>query len=171
MSPYIPHLECWIIVFYDETSTLESINEARRDLFCQKNKTMENIPLTHYALLQHTRRAVYQTGIWTINEFAQQEGHRLRVGGGLWKTNHGLPFGLLFQCLQKHAANLWSAAAKVSRDAILADVHARRQTGDVQNFVGAIAQSSNLTQTIQIFMEDIPDRKLGLKGEAMQRLL
>ncbi|KAG0715861.1 hypothetical protein GWK47_010975 [Chionoecetes opilio] len=37
--------------------------KQERKLFCQKNRTMENIPPTQQALLQHTKRAVYQAGI------------------------------------------------------------------------------------------------------------
>ncbi|KAG0725348.1 hypothetical protein GWK47_038759 [Chionoecetes opilio] len=30
--------------YYDKTSPLVSVNEARKELFCPKNRTMENIP-------------------------------------------------------------------------------------------------------------------------------
>lgn len=35
------------------------------ELFCRKNRSVERIPPTKDALLQHTRRAVCQAGIWT----------------------------------------------------------------------------------------------------------
>ena len=66
-------LERFTVVIYDKTSTLVSVNEARKELFCQKNTTMENIPPTQQALLQHTKRAVYQAGIWTTCHQAQQQ--------------------------------------------------------------------------------------------------
>ncbi|KAG0721701.1 hypothetical protein GWK47_045906 [Chionoecetes opilio] len=50
-------LERFTVVIYDKTSPLVSVNEARKELFCQKNRTMENIPPTQQALLQHTKRA------------------------------------------------------------------------------------------------------------------
>ena len=36
-------LECFTVILYDKTSNLESVNEVWRELFCQKNKTMEHI--------------------------------------------------------------------------------------------------------------------------------
>ena len=39
-------------------------DEARRQLFCQKNRTMESIPPTQDFLLQHCRQVAYQSGIW-----------------------------------------------------------------------------------------------------------
>ena len=56
-----------VIVLYDKTSSLSSVNETRKELFCQKNRAMENLPPTQDALLQHVRRKVYQAGIWTTS--------------------------------------------------------------------------------------------------------
>ncbi|KAG0713238.1 hypothetical protein GWK47_016650 [Chionoecetes opilio] len=39
-------LERFTVVIYDKNSPLVSVNEARKELFCQKNRTMENIPPT-----------------------------------------------------------------------------------------------------------------------------
>ncbi|KAG0718185.1 hypothetical protein GWK47_052926 [Chionoecetes opilio] len=57
-------LERFTVIIYNKTSNLDSVNEARRELFSQKNWPMEKIPPTQEALLQHTLRAVYQAGIW-----------------------------------------------------------------------------------------------------------
>ncbi|KAG5874716.1 hypothetical protein JTB14_034595 [Gonioctena quinquepunctata] len=47
--------------------------EIRKELFCQKNRAMDKLPLTEdAALLQHIRRAVYQAGIWTTSTQTQQ---------------------------------------------------------------------------------------------------
>ena len=53
----------------------ECLNEARRELFCQKNHTMENIPPMQDALQQHSKpqRVSYQAGIWTTSDQPQQE--------------------------------------------------------------------------------------------------
>jgi len=51
---------------------MESVNEAQRELFCQKNKTMDHIPPTQDSLLQHVKRVAYQSGIWATSELAQQ---------------------------------------------------------------------------------------------------
>ena len=51
--------------------SLCTVNETRKELFCQKNRPMDRIPPTQDALLQHTRRAVYQAGIWTTSTQAE----------------------------------------------------------------------------------------------------
>lgn len=66
-------LERFTITLYQRTSPLESVNEVRREMFCQQNKTMETIPPTQAALLEHTKRAVYQAEVWSTCDLAQQE--------------------------------------------------------------------------------------------------
>ena len=66
-------LECFSVIIYDKTSSLEYVNEAQRELFCQKNRTMETISPTQDAFLQHCRRAAYQAGIWSTSDRAHQE--------------------------------------------------------------------------------------------------
>lgn len=41
-------------------------------MFCQKEKTMQTIPPTQDALLQHIRRVTYQGGIWSTCEKSEQ---------------------------------------------------------------------------------------------------
>ena len=65
-------IERLIVVLYDRTSPLTSINEAREELFCRKNRSVDRIPPTQNALLQHVKRAVYQAGIWTTSTLEQQ---------------------------------------------------------------------------------------------------
>ena len=51
---------------------MEHVDGARMELFCQENKSMENIPLTSDALLQHAKRAAYQASVWaSIHNFQQ----------------------------------------------------------------------------------------------------
>ena len=58
-------LERFVILMYDRTSDITSVNKARKALFTQKNCPIEKIPPTHGALTQHVKRAVYQGGhIW-----------------------------------------------------------------------------------------------------------
>jgi len=52
-SLYIRHLEHLSVIVYDKTSCLVSVDEVWKELFCQKNRTMENIPPTQDVLLQH----------------------------------------------------------------------------------------------------------------------
>ena len=39
-------LEHFTVVLYDKTSDLQDVDEARKELFCQKGKPMERLPLT-----------------------------------------------------------------------------------------------------------------------------
>ena len=65
-------IERLIVLVYDKTSTSLSISQTRRELFCLKNVTMERMPPTQNALLQHTKRAVYQACIWVTSTQVQQ---------------------------------------------------------------------------------------------------
>ncbi|CAH3151254.1 unnamed protein product [Porites lobata] len=58
----VTSLERFVILLYDRTSSLEDINQARKHLFAQKGRSIENIPPTKAALVQHIKRAVYQAG-------------------------------------------------------------------------------------------------------------
>ena len=57
------------VVLYDRTSPLISVNDTREELFCKRNRSIERIPPTQDALLQHTKRTVYQAGIWTSTQW------------------------------------------------------------------------------------------------------
>merc|ERR1712002_470550 len=41
-------------------------------MFCQQSKTMDTIPPTHGALLQHAKQCVYQAGVWTTSDQSKQ---------------------------------------------------------------------------------------------------
>ena len=71
-SDHFQKIERLTVVLYDKTSSLSSVNEAREELFCRKNRSIDNIPPTQNALLQHTQRAVYQAGIWTTSTQVHQ---------------------------------------------------------------------------------------------------
>lgn len=73
-SQHFLTLERFTVVLYHKESTLLSVNEARRQLFCKKNKAMENLPPTQDALLQHAKRAIFQCSIWTTSQHAIQNG-------------------------------------------------------------------------------------------------
>lgn len=62
IDDWIQPLERFVILLYDRTSGLSNVNEARKQLFTKKSRTLENIPPTKAALIQHTRRAAYQAG-------------------------------------------------------------------------------------------------------------
>ena len=65
-------LEHLTIILYNKTSDLEYVNEAKKELFYQKGKSMDRLPPTQDALLQHTKRVAYQTGIWCTSNLIQQ---------------------------------------------------------------------------------------------------
>ena len=45
-SPHFKVLEHFTVILYDRTSSLELVNEARKELFCKRNRTLENLPPT-----------------------------------------------------------------------------------------------------------------------------
>ncbi|KAG1695759.1 Integrin alpha-PS2 [Nymphon striatum] len=71
-SRHFEQLERYCIILYDKTSSLTSVNDTRKELFCKRNKTMENLPPTQDALINHTKRALYQAGIWTSSQKPMQ---------------------------------------------------------------------------------------------------
>ena len=70
-STHFHRIERYTVVLYDKTSPLNSVNEARQDLFCKKNRAMDRLPPTRNALLQHTKRVIFQAGIWTVSTEAK----------------------------------------------------------------------------------------------------
>ena len=58
-------LERCLVLLYDRTCELQTVNETRRYLFSKKSRKMENIPPSQAALLEHSKRAAFQAGhIW-----------------------------------------------------------------------------------------------------------
>jgi hypothetical protein len=55
-------LERFVALLYDRTSSQESVDETRKQLFTKKGRTIDHIPPTQAALIQHTKRAAYQAG-------------------------------------------------------------------------------------------------------------
>ena len=58
-SEHFKKIKRYVVILYDKTSSLSFVNEV------------DNIPPTQDALLQHTRRAVYQAGVWTSTQAHQ----------------------------------------------------------------------------------------------------
>lgn len=62
---HIAVIERFVVLLYDRTSNITSVNDARQELFSKKSRTLENIPPTRAALVNHIKRAVFQGGyIW-----------------------------------------------------------------------------------------------------------
>ena len=54
-------LERYVVLLYDRTSNLLTVNEAREELF-PKRSSLESIPPSRAALVQHAKRAIFQGG-------------------------------------------------------------------------------------------------------------
>ena len=58
-------LEHFVVLLYDRTSSTIQVNEARKQIFTQKGRSIDSIPPTQAALIEHTKRAAYQAGhVW-----------------------------------------------------------------------------------------------------------
>lgn len=58
-------IERYVVLLYDRASSEEKVNRARKQLFSKKGRTMEGLPPTQAALLEHTKRAAFQAGhVW-----------------------------------------------------------------------------------------------------------
>ena len=58
----ISAMERVICLMYEKTAYISNVNDCRRMLLTKKVKTVGNKPPTRNALIQHVKRAVYQTG-------------------------------------------------------------------------------------------------------------
>ena len=57
--------ERFVVLWYDRTSELSSVNEARQHMFSRKSKSLDGIPPTQAALKQHILRSYCQGGhVW-----------------------------------------------------------------------------------------------------------
>ncbi|KAJ8349811.1 hypothetical protein SKAU_G00249410 [Synaphobranchus kaupii] len=102
-------LERYTVVLYDKTSDLEFVNEARRELFCQKNKMMEHIPPTQDSLLQHELPTSLGSGR-QLNWPSSRHPVQKDVDGHWMETaRSGFLCGALYRWRQKPAVN-WSSA-------------------------------------------------------------
>ena len=57
-------LERFVVLLYDKTSDQVSVNDARKQLFTQKSRSMENKPPTKGSIVQHIKHASYQANCW-----------------------------------------------------------------------------------------------------------
>lgn len=67
-------VERFVVLMYSRISETTSINEARQQMFSRGSRSIENIPPTQNALLQHTKRAVLQAGhVWAQCLVSEQQ--------------------------------------------------------------------------------------------------
>ncbi|CAB3996630.1 Hypothetical predicted protein [Paramuricea clavata] len=71
-SAHFKRIERYVVVLFDKSSPLDSINRTRMELFCKNNRAMDKLPPIQDALLQHVHRSIFQVGIWSTSEHSQQ---------------------------------------------------------------------------------------------------
>ena len=60
----MPVLERYVVLLYHKTPNLSDVNSCRRELFCN-GRSIDDIPPTREALLQHIQRSGYFGGyVW-----------------------------------------------------------------------------------------------------------
>ena len=62
IDDWMEPLERFVVLMYDRTSSQESVNQARKELFTKKGRAIDGLPPMQAALIQHTKRAAYQAG-------------------------------------------------------------------------------------------------------------
>lgn len=93
IEKWLEILERFVVLLYDRTSNQQCVNDARKQLFTQKGRTIECIPPSQAALIQHIKRAAYQAGhCWSQMMIAAPElpspsewGWKKKYEGG-WKV-------------------------------------------------------------------------------------
>ena len=58
-------IQRFVVLMYSRTSAINNVNEARIDLYFSQTQNIETIPPTKNALLLHTKRALFQSGVWS----------------------------------------------------------------------------------------------------------
>lgn len=85
----LPILERFVVLLYHRTSNCTSVNECRRELFCN-GRACDNIPPTQAALLQHVKRAAFISGhVWAKSLLPMQDLPAFEEWG--WKED-GKPY-------------------------------------------------------------------------------
>jgi len=62
IEEWLGPLERFVVLMYDRTSSHASVNEARKQLFTQKERSIDGLLPSQAALIQHIKRATYQAG-------------------------------------------------------------------------------------------------------------
>ena len=105
-------IEQLIVIMYDRTSHLSSVNETTKEIFCQKNQSVDKIPPTQDALLQHTHRALYQAGIWTTCTQAQPTIPSPEQFGWTKESGHWVPVWITIPEVSRVCSELIKCSCK-----------------------------------------------------------
>ena len=60
ITSHSPSIERFVVLLYDRTSTISTVNKCRKDLFTRKDRPLGGIPPSSDVLMQHLKRALYQ---------------------------------------------------------------------------------------------------------------
>ena len=67
-------IERFVVLLYDHTSTISTVNECRKNLFAKKDWPIKGTPPMSDALMQHLKRALYKGSCcWAQSLVANQE--------------------------------------------------------------------------------------------------
>ena len=58
----MPQIERFIVLIYDTASECSTVNNARKDVFTRKGRSLDSIPPTSASLIQYVKRSAYQAG-------------------------------------------------------------------------------------------------------------
>ena len=104
-------MERFTVLLYDRTSSVGEVNQARKVLFSQCGRKIENIPPTRAALLQYIKRDAYQAGyIWS--PATVREPHLPSHEDGSWKLKDGILTGQTCLKNQLPSRNYFDVDAK-----------------------------------------------------------
>ena len=115
VEQYISALERYTVLLYDRTSSCDLVNECRKTLFAQKSRSLDNIPPTQAALLEHSKRSCFQAGLWSrCLEKNQQLPNPCDWGWQKSKDDRGyIPFWTALGEASKHCTELINCGCKV----------------------------------------------------------
>ena len=88
-----------------------------KSVICNKGRSLEAIPPTHDALLQHMKRAIYQASCWRQSLIAQQNLPDPNAWVGIKKKMVDFrSSGLQFRKLPLYVANSFAAGVTQKKD-------------------------------------------------------
>ncbi len=144
-------LERFVVLLYDRTNGLGSVNQARKYLFTQKSRTINNIPPTKASLMQHTKRAAYQAGhCWGQMMIAAPELPSPSDWG--WKKNDNNGWEVFWTTLPEatHACRKFCAVA--ARKVASGIVSALRRRYRALPFATVVVNVRNLNSTLYVMI-------------------
>ena len=91
--PHFMTLKRFTVILYDKTSDCRYLNESRRELFCKKNRSLDNLPPTQDALAQHVKLTIFQNTIWALSSDPQRIIPKPSEWGWKREENNGYQYG------------------------------------------------------------------------------